>query len=267
MNTIESNTRIIQKKNDIIIYTLKHDGVKDYLSFNEELFEILQLDKLKPFRDDGRLRFKVWKDGADVNFYLYDLAYACYAGIIKKDTYLEDLQRYFSNKSAECLSVDHADNNIHNNTMYNLSLMGRQLNMRKGALVAKVKEPIYLNSAYCNGKYRIQMIFAMDKQHTKDFMFKHLFDKGIYINSDTQDKDRIQPMVAGVHFICENAESYVTCLKWLTEQTFEWAKPLKDEKGWIKNNNDCWCLDIHNSIQAQKVLSRMLEEHFQVFTL
>lgn len=49
--TISMNnaTRIIEICNDKIIYTLKLDGVKDYLTYNKTLLTILKMDKLKPF--------------------------------------------------------------------------------------------------------------------------------------------------------------------------------------------------------------------------
>lgn len=257
-SSMESKTRLIEVMDNNIIYTLKLDGVKDYLTLNGELLAIFKLNALKPFRDGGRLRFKVRKDGADVNFYLYDLAYACYEGIIKTESFLDDLQRYFEYKSSNSLSIDHADNNIHNNTMFNLSVMERRLNIIKGAVVSKVKEPVYLNSAYFDGKYRIQMLFHIDSDTVNATVVSHMKELGFF-------KAHCSDGLAAIHFICDEAESYVNCLGWLTEQRYEWAKPLKENGKWVKNDGDCWCLNIHHSMRAQNHLSKMSEDIFQTF--
>ncbi len=159
--SMESGTRKITIKNGTITYKLKLDGVEDYLTYNPTLLSILKMDRLKPFRDEGRLRFKIRKNGTDINYYLYDLAFACYSGGVNCNSFIGDMQRYYANKSCQGLSIDHADNNIHNNTILNLSLMPKVENFRKSDIVAKVKQPIYLNSAYCNGQYRIQMLFEL----------------------------------------------------------------------------------------------------------
>ncbi len=250
--SLNSDTRTIEVCNDKIIYTLKLDGVKDYLSYNETLLEILKMDKLKPFRDCGRLRFKVNINKSDVNFYLYDLAYGCYTQMITVENFIEDLQRYYDIKSKHNFSIDHADNNIHNNTILNLSFMEKSFNCMKGDIVAKVKIPIYLNSIYFNNKYRIQILFEIEPNVINSIIkrFNYSFD-----NSSGG--------IAALHFICDTVEEYVNCLKWLTEQHFEWANPIKDGKRWIKNDNNCWCLEIQNSLHAQKILSLMPENEFQ----
>lgn len=253
--SLNSDTRLIEVCDDKIIYTLKLDGVKDYLSYNETLLEILKMDKLKPFRDCGRLRFKVRMNKSDINFYLYDLAFGCYSQMITVDDFINDLQTYYDEKAKYSLSVDHADNNIHNNTKLNLSLMEKSFNSAKGYIVAKVKEPVYLNSIYFNNRYRVQMLFMAEPNITNNII-KRFF----------KNLDNCSGGIVGLHFICDTAEEYVNCLKWLTEQRFEWARPLKDGTRWIKNNNRCWCLNINNSIHAQKVLSSMSENEFQPFS-
>lgn len=253
-SSIESNTRSISIIDDKIIYQLKIDGVSDYLTYNETLYKILKLNKLRPFRDNGRLRFNVWENSSQIKFYLYDLAYACYKGLISFENFIKDIQAYYDNKAKHYLSIDHADNNPHNNTIYNLSTMERTLNTAKGSIVARIKEPIYLNSAYCDGKYRIQMLFE-DKQNKM----------GKIVNRFT---DKFTNFVGGqiaIHFVCDTPEKYVECLKWLINTNFEWAEPLKIAGHWAKNNNNCWCLDINNSLHAQKHLSLLPDSLFQPF--
>ena len=54
----ESNTRKIEIVDGKIIYTLKLDGVQDYLTYNQTLYEILCLDRLRPFRDEWPIEDK-----------------------------------------------------------------------------------------------------------------------------------------------------------------------------------------------------------------
>ena len=248
ISSTESDTRSIRVVGDKIIYRLKIDGIDDYATYNDTLYKILKLNRVIPFRNNGRLQFDVWKNNSRVKFYMHDLAFACYRGLINVDSFIEDIQRYYDYKAKYNLSIDHADNNPHNNTLYNLSFMERGLNTAKGSIVAKVKEPVYLNSAYCNGKYRIQMLFVGEA--VDSFSDKFLNYTGGRL---------------GMHFICDTPDNYVKCLKWLTETKFEWAEPLKDSKGWIRNNNECWCLNIDNSTHAQKMLSLLPESLFQAF--
>ncbi|MBR6619903.1 MAG: hypothetical protein IKK85_06135 [Clostridia bacterium] len=261
-NTTSANsrTRTITVQGDRIIYTLKHDGVSDYLTYNEDLLQILKQDRLKPFRDGGRLRFKVRINKTDKNYYLYDLAYACYTGAAHADSFVEDMQIYYERKAFNGLSIDHADNNILNNTVLNLSAMPISLNVNKSDIVARVKMPIYLNSAYCNGEYRVQMAFETKTSKLPNIVIKCLKHIGYSIPPQQNNLIKLQ-------FICETAEKYVQCLKWLTTTRFEWAEPLREDNIWVKSNNDCWCAEINNSLFAQKMLSKMPANQLQQFSL
>lgn len=253
-SSTESDTRSIKIVGDKIVYKLKIDGVDDYATYNDTLYEILKLDRVIPFRNNGRLQFDVWENGLRVKFYMHDLAFACYLGVISLDSFLEDLQIYYDNKSKNNLSIDHADNNQHNNTIYNLSPMDRVLNTVKGSIITRVKEPMYLNSAYCNGKYRVQMLFEDTQNKISEILNRYT---NMFCN--------FSGGVTAIHFVCDTPEQYVDCLKWLTNTKFEWAEPLKDKGHWIKSDNSCWCLNIQNSLHAQKVLSLLPDSLFQPF--
>lgn len=256
--SMESNTRTISVSGNRIIYKLKLDGIEDYLTYNDTLLEILKLDKLKPFRDNGRLRFKVRENHTDINFYLYDLAFACYSGKVHLSSFLDDMQRYYEDKALQGLSIDHADNNIHNNTKLNISPMSRELNMSKSDIVVRVKEPMYLNTAYCDKKYRVQILFNIESEEIKRIIFNRFGLQNVNCSGG----------LIGLHFLCESAEEYVKCLKWITAQSYEWAEPLKDNRGyWIKNDGNCWCSDLHRSLQAQMILADMPIQNFQPFNL
>lgn len=254
-SSTNSKTRVIKVQDDIILYTLKLDGVTDYLSYDDTLLSILKMDMLKPFRDSGRLRLKVNVNGANINMYLYDLAFACYSGMVKAETFIHDIQKYFEYKSFNNLSIDHADNNVLNNTRYNISIMDSVLNQSKGGIVSRVKIPTYINTAYCDKKYRVQVAWNVSADKINSSIGK-FFGGSI---TDTSG-------YGAMYFICADAESFVDCLKFVTSLCCEWATPLKNKNGWIKNYNPCWCKDIHNSISAQKILANMNESSFQVYT-
>ena len=258
----DSKTRTIHVQQHYIIYTLKHDGIEDYLTYNKVLLDILQMDKLKPFRDEGRLRFNIRTNTSSTNIYLYDLAYACYTNQIRSDYFMEDIQAYYERKSFGCSSIDHADNNIRNNTALNLSMMSKTLNTAKGDIIATVKKPLRLNSIFVNDEYRVQLLFELDHNAAPLHNMIHaaLTAKDIACNSMCSG-------YAALNFICKSASEYVECLRWLTTTTYDSAAPIRDKKGtWIKNGNECWCANIHNSLQVQTELLSMPTELFNVFS-
>lgn len=188
--------------------------------------------------------------------YLYDLAIASYGAQIHADTLLEDMQKYYEYKSANGLSVDHADNNIYNNTALNISLMSTTLNGRKATIVAQFKPPYYLNSAYCDGEYRVQLAFEVSPEYLQKLLacpnHKTPITSGGY---------------AAMHFICSDAESYVDCLKFLLDTTYEWCKHGETPRTHNRENKDLtyWAGKITHSLQAQKALAAMDRSLFQEY--
>lgn len=97
--SMESNTRKIQfepKDNPkYIIFTRKTgkvlEPVREYLTYHPDLEKILMLDYLKPYRNNGYLKFIINVDGSETRFTIYDLALGCYVGRIHYQTYLSDI--------------------------------------------------------------------------------------------------------------------------------------------------------------------------------
>lgn len=255
-NSTKSKTRTIEIVGDEIIYTLACDGIKDYITYDETLYKVLIQNRLRPFRDRGRLKFNVWNDGTNVTMYLYDLVCACEMGYINPENFLDGMERYYDYKSANSLSVDHADNNIHNNTKLNLSLMDKILNLQKGTIVAGFKPPYYLNVIHCNEEYRIQLLIKTEQ----------IYNQLLLIAAGTSYAAR-SPGIAEMKLICRDAEELVDCLRMLYQSTYEWTMMDSTPKEHRKENKDIeyWAKDIPLSIVAQKQLAAMDRKAFDVY--
>lgn len=256
-NSTKSKTRTIEIVGEEIVYILACDGIKDYATYDETLYKVLIQNRLRPFRDRGRLKFNVRSGGVDVPLYLYDLVYACKLGYIDPENFLEGMERYYDYKSANSLSVDHADNNTHNNTKLNLSLMGKIPNLQKSTIVAGFKPPYYLNVIHCDGEYRVQAVFEVGQVYSQQLL----------IASGTSLAAR-SGGIAEMKLICRDAEDLVACLKMLYESTYEWTMMYSTPKEHRRENKDVayWAKDINLSILAQKELAAMNRKAFDVFS-
>ena len=256
--SIRNKTRFVNIEDGRIVFTVLRDGVKDYADYDDNLYKILTMNQLRPFRNNGRLKFNLRSDGVDHTFYLYDLALACYLGIVKQDTFLKDLQRYYNYKSSNGLSIDHADSNIHNNTRLNLSLMDKCLNGRKNAIATRFKSPYHLNSAYCDGEYRVQLEFEVEQSYLQEQLIRAC------VNFAVQSKG-----LAVMRFVCKDADSYVACLKTLADTTYGWCNPEQTPKQHSRKNKGLpyWAGNIANSLHAQRTLASMNINMFQPFSL
>jgi len=254
--SMNSNTRQILVIDDYIVYTLNKDCKSDYLTYNETLLEILKLDRLKPYRKQGRLAFKVNCSGKDITFFLSVLAYGCYSNRIKLETFIDDIQAFSKYKKALSLDIDHADDNKANNTILNLSLISSTLNRVKGVLVSKVKAPNGINAIYYRGKYRIETTSQIKPETMKEILNRCggilNFDIGVSSYSSTT-------------FICDTPDEFINCLRYITDTECEWVEPIKRLGKWVKNDGVCWCENINFSLLAQKTLSLMPESRFKPF--
>lgn len=265
-NSNESNTRKLEVSNGKIIYTLQLDGIQDYLTYQQPLYEILCMDKLKPFRDGGRLRLKVRKNGVDQNMYLYDLAIACYMGMVQKETFLEDMQHYFELKEQQGFTIDHLDNHVRNNTIFNLSPMKRSVNCKKSDIAARTEKPSLLLSCYVDGQYRVHY-----ERHC--VMCNYVIGD---INRALK-KDKMK-MVTGVpqftiaqSFACDDAEALVQCLGWIADRRIlykgvEMVLPMRSAKsGWNLSGIGGYTDNILTSIKSQEMLANRPAHEFQAF--
>lgn len=239
---------------DVMQYRYRAGNVIDLFSVNELLYQILTTYGVCPYLADGRIKVQLQDGKTHRTYRIHDIAYACYHGqITNLSSWEHDLQTFLDWKNYNQLTVDHADNNIHNNTIYNLSLMEGTLNGSKGTIVARVRIPAYLNCAYCNGKYRVQFLQRVSHDYLPECLSRFIsLDEG-------------EGFEAAIHFLCEDAESFVQCLKYLVNSRLEWAPPLKENGVWVKTDNPCWTQEMRHSLNAQRTLAAMDEKAFQLF--
>lgn len=251
-------THTVEIENGLIKFTLALDGKTDYADYHPVLYRILCKDNLKPFRDEDRLRFMVWKDGADVRFYFYDLVLGCHKGLIHEETYLTDLQDYFKEKRDGGFCVDHADNNTYNNTTGNLSWMERGVNSRKNEIVARFKPPYYLNSVHCDDGYRVQFLCEVEPENAQQILGR------FNLNCRIEARCRL-----AIHSICPDAESYVNLLQRLANSTYEWMEKGVTPKAHAREKRDIdyWAGSIKNSLHAQHVLKLMPRANFTEYRI
>lgn len=91
---------------------------------------------------------------------LHEVCLACYSGWIKSvETWTTDLAKFRKYMRSHGYSIDHADGNQMNNTIYNLSLMKSEINQSKNAVTAEIKLPTILFSGRFGKEYRIMVFF------------------------------------------------------------------------------------------------------------
>ena len=97
--------------------------------------------------------------------FLHELCCACYNGWIKSvETWPKDLARFRRYLRAHDYTIDHADGNQLNNTLYNLSIMKKQINQSKQDITGEIKPPTVLYSGRYGKEYRIFVCFPNVKR-------------------------------------------------------------------------------------------------------
>lgn len=256
----DSSTRHIDVSNKKIVYTLKNDNVSDYMTYNQTLYDILPLDRLKPFRDEGRLRLRVYCGGKDEDIYLYDLAIACYLGRVNVDTFVDDMRQFKAWKRKRGYTVDHADGNLQNNTALNLSLMPGAQNRIKSDLASRVEKPSLLVSCYDGSEYRIRAEFKLSDSSALVGLI------------NTQRKVIVNEPAAWavLNFVCATPEDYVACLRKvvttrLIAEDATLVEPMRGTNGWSSTGQGSFLDDVVLSIRMQELLSGLPANQFNRF--
>ena len=260
----ENYVRSISIKDGRIQYTIFRDMVTDYADYNETLYELLTQERFRPFRSCGRLKFNVRVGGVEHTFSFADLAMACYQDKLRPETFLEDMQKYYDEKRQSNYEVDHGDNNIHNYTSLNLSLMDSSLNRAKGTIVAKFKPPYYMNTAFCGGEYRVQIITILDQSYIPKMTAAVLNELHKYGVTGIGVPRFIQ---AEMLFVCKDVEDYVACLRHFVEQSYEWCNPGQTPKAYSREHKNLayWAADTVKSMNMQRELAVRDRAEFQMW--
>ena len=167
------------------------------------------------------------------------------------------MQSFYDYKNDNDLDIDHLDNNVHNNTSGNIVLMDAALNRKKSAITTRFRPPFYLNSVYYNDEFRIQFLNVPENEWVNSIL--KAFGLNVKIEGQLQ---------LGIHFRCTTPEDYVECLYFLAESSYVWCLPGITPKQHHTANKEleCWASTINNSLRAQKILSMMKREEFQLFS-
>lgn len=228
MQKAYTKTRSVYCRGDKIYYRLKVDNGLDIFTYNDELYEILKNTSLIPFRNkskngNNRLEFNY---GSKKNkIYAYDLAYGCYHGYIKTETFLKDVKAFNEYKRDRGLTVDHLTDNRYNNTIYNLSLMKRSENARKSNITDKVVLPNKLVCAYVDSKYRVELLMKGNGKKIP-FIYDNYYLKGLDRNYDYSQIEM------AMRFLCNNPSELVDTIKHITTLNCEYTVPIRKGGKW-----------------------------------
>lgn len=227
MEQCYTKTRSVYRKDDKIYYRLKVDNGLDIFTYNEELYQILKNTSLIPFRNkskNGNNRLEFNYGSKKIKIYAYDLAYGCYHGYIKAETFLKDMKAFIEYKRGEDLTVDHLIDNRYNNTVYNLSLMTKKENASKNNIIGRVTSPNRLVCAYVGGEYRIELL---TKGNGKAIPIIH--DKLVALGW----KPDYTQIEMTIRFLCNNTLELVDTIKHITTLNCEYTVPIRNNGKWI----------------------------------
>ena len=248
---------VVDEAGDYITLTMNKTGTVDYFTRNQTFLDILKQCKPSLATDkQQRIRAVFYlpnEERHDQKYFVYDIAYACYTGKVHADSFMEDMSNFIKWKNENRYTVDHADTNHRNNTVFNLSMMTRKLNASKSNLIAKFVDPFSIITAYCNGEYRIENLTV------------HIPDVGNLVPHAVGNTIGESVM----KFICEDAKSYIACLRWLYDTRIQWCDSENTPR-MNQQQNGCssyWAGNIKNSLAAQKLLVQKDSSMFDVFKM
>lgn len=247
----------VKEKNGYLVYRVGGKGNKYFFSNNDELIKIFKTYKLTPVvRRNNRLIFtyrEKGKGGKQYSLFAHDLAYSVYNGYVKCDSFYDDMRNYFNHKGE--LTIDHADGNVINNTINNLSLMIINNNRKKGNITSKLKLPEKLIIAYDSNGYLFEITMIINRyENLKALLPPHI--------------QMIDGAMCRIRFYADNADDLVKQLDYITKAKTSWRTPLRRKDGrWIKdeNKNKAIIDDVERSIYEQRRLLNLYSVDETVF--
>lgn len=259
---------VIDEIGDYITLTMKKTGTVDYFTKNQTFLDVLK--QYKPSLEiDKQQRIRAvfylpTEERHDQKYFIYDIAYACYTGKVHTDSFLKDMRDFIRWKNENRYTADHADTNHRNNTVLNLSLMTRKLNSSKSNLIAKFVDPFSIITAYCNGEYRIELRTRINIEMIEKLTISiPNILKVIPRNIDNKNIGE-----SAIAFICEDANHYVACLRWLYDTRIRWCSENTPRMNQQQNlDSNYWAGNVKNSLMAQKMLAQKDSSMFNVFKM
>ena len=138
-------------------------GVISYCTDVPYLKDILDDKSLSPSIGEHVDKIQLRKRAAnEIGGYctLHEICLACYSGWIKSvETWPADLAKFRKYMASHHYTIDHADGNQMNNTIYNLSLMKGSINRSKNSVTSNIKLPTIHFSGRFGKEYRIIVFF------------------------------------------------------------------------------------------------------------
>lgn len=254
----------VDETNDYIVLTMNKTKTVDYFTNNQIFLGILkhykpslEIDKQQRIR---AVFYLPNRERHDQKYFLYDIAYACYANKVCTDSFLDDMCNFIKWKNNNRYTTDHADSNHRNNTVFNLSMMTRKLNSSKSDLIARFVDPFSIITAYCNGEYRIDLHTRVNIE-TIENLTLNISGFGTLVPHPIGEST--------VKFICKDANSYIACLRWLYDTRVQWCNGQNTPRMIHQKNSgySYWSGNIKNSLKGQKILVQSDSSKFNVFEM
>lgn len=261
-------------------------GAVDYLTYSSGLYELLSYRGFS-YVDDGSGRIRINYANKRV-CRLHHLSYAYYEKLIDENSTVEDIRRVVATLTAGGMEIDHADNNGHNNTKLNLSLMPGPLNNRKSDIVTHFTPPEYtVVSIYMDGAYFIELssrTALRPAQEMREMLergkwpenmeeFTMLHNMSSYIEACLDSMGYPAPTTTthyGMSTIfckCNTPKGYVEQLKDFASSTYSWTSTeATPQEEWRQNKGSFyWASNASLSLAAQKKLAEDVRERGHLF--
>lgn len=260
---------VIDDTGDYITLTMKKTGTVDYFTKNQTFLDILKYYKPSLDMDkQQRIRAVFYlpnEERHDQKYFIYDIAYACYANKVHVESFLDDMRDFIRWKNENKYTVDHADSNHRNNTILNLSMMSRKLNSSKNDLVSKFVDPFSIMTAYYSGEYRIELRTRINIEMIEKLTIS-IPNILKVIPRSINNKDIGEGTIV---FICKDANHYVACLRWLYDTYIRWCDPENTPRMNQKQNSELnyWAGNVRNSLISQRMLIEKDSSKLNIFKM
>ena len=260
---------MIDETGDYITLTMNKSGIADYFTKNQTFLDILKYYKPSLNMDkQQRIRAVFYlpnEERHDQKYFMYDIAYACYADKVHVESCLDDMRDFIEWKNKNGYTVDHADSNHRNNTILNLSMMSRKLNSSKSDLVAKFVDPFSIITAYCNGEYRIELRTRINIEMIE----KLTISIPSILKVIPRSANNRSIGEGAIAFICEDADHYVACLRWLYDTRIRWCDSENTPRMNQQQNGklNYWAGNVKSSLLSQRILIEKDNSKFNIFKM